>query len=269
MGGTFGQVWALLSWGSPLGLAFSFILGACLGSFANVVIWRLPRGQSIVRPGSRCPQCGTPIPLRNNIPILSYFLLHRRAPCCGNSISLRYPIIELICALILGLLYLLEGWTSTFLFAGTWMILLVILAAVDLEHYRLPNVLVGLGAVWSLLWMIFAREQSWTQAGLGLLAALLLSGVMLLMGRKAAGQWSGFGDVKLMAVLGFAFGLGRFAILILSANLAALIYGLFLRKRLTDKRIPLGPFLALGTWVTLWCGEYVVRWYMGMFHFGF
>jgi len=260
------EIWQFLRWGSPLGWIFSFILGACLGSFANVVIWRLPRGQSLIKPGSHCPMCAAPIPMRRNIPILSYFLLQGKAPCCGNPISTRYLLVELFCALVLAALYLLEGWTLNFVFAGAWMILLIILAAIDVEHYRLPNVLVGCGTVLSLLWMLVRPGQSWSAAGLGLLAGLVVGAIMLLTARRVSGQWAGFGDFKLIAILGFAFGFGRFVILILSAAFAALLYGLLRRQQAAERRIPFGPFLAIGTWVAICCGETAVRWYLGLLH---
>lgn len=265
MTGTLWQdAWSLLHWGSPFGFAFSALIGAALGSFANVVIWRLPRGQSLIKPASHCPHCQVPILVRHNIPILSYFILKGRSACCDQPISPRYPIVELLGALILGTLYLLEGWTLTFVFQSLWMILLLILAAIDLEHFRLPNVLVGCGALLSLLWMLVTPEQAWTQAGFGLLLGLGFALAAIALGKVLKGQWSGLGDLKLAAVLGFTFGPGRFIILYLTASMAALVYAAARRKKPEGGRIPMGPFFALGAWVTIWCGEVIVRWYLGL-----
>jgi len=261
---TLQEVWNFLRFGSPIGLAFSFILGAVLGSFANVVIWRLPRAESLIKPVSHCPHCGIPIPPRYNIPILSFFILKGRSACCHQPIPSRYLIVELLCALIPTSLYFLQGWTADFLFASLWMILLVILAGIDLEHLRLPNPLVGFGAALSLLWMLTAPQQSWSQAGWGFLVGLGFSTVALLAGKIAVGKWSGFGDLKLAVVLGFTFGPGRFFVLYLCAALAALIYAAVRGSRLSKSRVPMGPFFALGTWVTIWCGEAIVRWYLGL-----
>lgn len=258
------DAWSLLRDSSPLGFIFSAVIGAALGSFANVVIWRLPRGQSLIRPASHCPHCSAPIPARHNIPILSYLLLGGRAACCGQPISPRYPIVELLGALILGTLYLLEGWTATFLFESAWMILLLILAAIDVEHFRLPNSLVGVGLALSVLWMAIAPPQSWVQAGLGLLAGLVLALAAMAVGKVLKGRWSGLGDVKLAVVLGFTFGPGRFVFLYAVAALTALIYAAAFRRRIEGGRIPMGPFFALGVWITIWCGEEVVRWYVGL-----
>ncbi|HEX7344283.1 MAG TPA: prepilin peptidase [bacterium] len=264
-----GEIWNYLRGESPPGLALSLIIGASLGSFANVVIHRLPRRESLLQPGSRCPHCGAPISPLRNIPILSYFMLKGKTACCGNSIAPRYVVIETLCALALGSLYIVEGWNPRFGFAGAWAILLIILSAIDLEHYRLPNVLVGAGAMLSLLWMILAPEITWAQAGIGLVGALVISGVMLLTGRRATGQWGGWGDVKLIAVLGFTFGLGQFLLLILAASMSAMLFAAIRRKPAEGRRIPFGPFLAVGAWVAIWCGETIVRWYLGVLDLGF
>jgi leader peptidase (prepilin peptidase)/N-methyltransferase len=260
--------WQFLAWGSPLGFFYSFILGAVLGSFANVVIWRLPRGESLIKPGSHCPACGVPIPLWRNVPLLSYFFLKGQTACCDTALSVRYPIIELLCALILGALYLNQGWCANFAFSAAWMILLVILGAIDVEHYRLPNSLVVSGAVISLLWMLLVPQQSWLQAGFGTLLGLFLASAMLLAGKALAGRWGGFGDFKLTLVLGFTFGPGQFLVLYLTATITAMIYGLYRRRKSNDKRLPMGPFFALGAWITIWTGQALVDWYLGFFKLG-
>ncbi|RJP77270.1 MAG: prepilin peptidase [Candidatus Zixiibacteriota bacterium] len=262
------EAWIMVTWGSPLALLLTVILGASLGSFANVVIWRLPRGQSLVKPASRCPACSRPIPPWHNIPILSFMLLRGQAACCGAPISARYPIIELISALILGTLYWAEGWSWVFLFTGAWMILLLILAVIDLEFYRLPNPLVAAGAVISLLWMIVAPQQGWLSAAAGFGTGLGFAGLMMLVGKAKTGRLAGFGDLKLAAVLGFTFGPGRFVLLMLTAALSALVWGLIQRRRGSERRIPMGPFFALGAWVVIWLGETMVRWYLGLFMLG-
>jgi prepilin signal peptidase PulO-like enzyme (type II secretory pathway) len=149
------------------------------------------------------------------------------------------------------------------------MILLVILGAIDIEHYRLPNTLVAFGAVLSLLWMILAPPHSWIQAGLGLAMASFMALTMLLAAKILAGRWSGLGDFKLTLVLGFTFGPGPFLILYLTAALAAMIYGLYKRRKSSEARIPMGPFFALGAWIAIWTAEAMVDWYLGFFNIGF
>ncbi len=259
------DAWIMLRWGNPLGLVFSAIIGASLGSFSNVVIFRLPRGQSLLKPASHCPLCNIPIPIIHNVPLLSYLILHGRSRCCNRPISSRYPVVELLGALILATLYLLDGWRLDFVFHGAWMLLLLILAAIDLEHLRLPNVLVATGAVFSLLWMLVIPEQSWLQAALGLLTGFALAGLAMLVGRIFKGEWRGMGDLKLALVLGFPFGPGRFFLLYLVASKAAIIFYVVRRGKLKDHRVPMGPFFAFGAWVTIWGGAEVVRWYLGFF----
>ncbi len=264
----FAQFYTTLNAQPVIALILVLMLGAVFGSFANVIIWRLPRGKSIVSPGSQCPQCGIPIPLWRNVPVLSFVLQRGRAACCGNQISLRYPIIEMLCALAAGLLYVKDGLGAALVLETVWMLLLIILAAIDLEHYRLPNVLVGFGAGWAVFGMVLFPQQSWSQAGLGLLAAVFFALGMLVIGKAVSGSWSGFGDLKLTLVLGFAFGVGGFLILFISATFGALLYGLYRRRQSADKRIPMGPFFALGVWIALWCGDMVLKWYLGLVRLG-
>lgn len=259
--------WQTAAYGSAFGLVFSFLLGSVLGSFANVIIWRLPRGDSMIYPASRCPSCGAPIPPRYNIPLLSYFFLKGKAACCGERISARYPLIEWLCALLLLSLYVKDGWAFGFLFEGGWMFLLVILAAIDFYHYRLPNELVGTGLVISLLWMLVDPQQSWGNAGLGLCTAWLFAMVMLGAGKYFTGKIGGMGDVKLLLVLGFTLGFGRFLQFIFVALLSALLFAVFMRNRLPDQRIPLGPSFAFGTWVTFWLGDAMIPWYLSLWRF--
>ncbi len=260
------DAWQILRLDSGLGLALSVIIGAVLGSLANVVIWRLPRRESIVRPGSHCPHCGDSIPLWRNIPILSYFFQAGNSACCGKPIPARYPVVEVLCAMVLGSLYVLEGWTATFAFTSAWMLLLIILAAIDWEHYRLPNVLVGIGLLISLLWMILSPHQSWLLALLGLLTGLGFAGVTMLIGKLLRGNWSGLGDLKLAMVLGFTFGPGKFVIVYLVTALMAALFGLFRAQFKGEKRVPMGPFFALGVWTVILAGDELVRWYLGFLY---
>jgi leader peptidase (prepilin peptidase)/N-methyltransferase len=117
--------------------------------------------------------------------------------------------------------------------------------------------------------MIVSPERSWLLAGLGLLTGLGFSGLMMLVGKVKTGRLSGFGDLKLSAVLGFTFGPGGFVLLILTAAVSALIWAAYQRGKRTERRIPMGPFFALGAWVTIWCGDMLVRWYWGLIMMGY
>ncbi|MBU0518303.1 prepilin peptidase [bacterium] len=259
--------WAVLRWQNPLGFLFAALLGAAFGSFANVVIYRVPRALSIVKPASHCPNCQKPIPPYHNIPIISYLILGGKSSCCRQTISSRYPVIELLSALIFSALYLLDGLSWVLAFHASWMLLLLMLAAIDLEHYRLPNPLVAAGAVISLLWMIVAPQQSWGDAALGLLTGGAIAGVVMLVSRVLKGQWGGVGDFKLSLALGFTFGMGRFIFLYLITAISAVLAYLIYRKRFSDGRIPMGIFFAVGAWVTIWVGEELVRWYLSLIYF--
>jgi len=259
------QTWTMLRWSNPLGFVFTTIIGASFGSFANVVIHRIPSKMSLLKPASHCPNCHKPIPPYHNIPIISYFILRGRSACCDEPISPQYPIVELLSALMLGSLYLLNGWTIDFLFQSGWMILLLILAVIDLEHYRLPNSLVLSGVILSILWMIFSPDQSWLDAVFGLVTGFGLAGFAMLFGRIFKGEWSGVGDLKLAMALGFTFGPARFFFLYLVSSIAAILYFIVRRGKTKERRVPMGPFFAVGTWITIWGGAEVVRWYLGFF----
>lgn len=259
------NTWNHLSGVSFLGLIFALLLGAALGSFANVVIWRLPRRESLIKPASHCPHCGKPIPPKYNIPIISYLILRGCSNCCNQPLSIRYPFIETISMLTFASLYLIDCLTFSFLFSALWMLLLIILAAIDFEHYRLPNVLVVCGAILSLLWMLVSPEQTWIASLFGLLIAAGLAGLAIVLGKLMRGKWSGMGDLKLAAILGFTFGPGRFLILYIVASIAALFYAAFQFSRTGERKVAMGPFFALGAWVTFLTGETLVRWYIGFF----
>jgi len=128
-----------------------FVIGAALGSFLNVVIYRLPRGESLVRPRSRCPHCGAAIAPRDNIPILSYILLRGRCRACRKPINPRYPLVEATSAVLLTALWLREGPTIHFVAAALFVLMLVPIFFVDLEHRIVPNAISYPGTLLGLL----------------------------------------------------------------------------------------------------------------------
>jgi len=199
------------------------LFGLVFGSFANVVIWRLPRGESLSHPDSHCPVCETPIQWRDNVPVLSWLLLRGRCRACGVAISPRYPIVELMS----GCLWVLAGWRFGFsaqtLFAVIFFYLLLILGWIDIDTMRLPNVLVGLLAIVGLIGAVFAQVTGVLAVpliGLGsmesspivvaVLGALLASvpalALSLILGALLKRPALGMGDVKLLGVIGIFLG---------------------------------------------------------------
>jgi leader peptidase (prepilin peptidase) / N-methyltransferase len=249
------------------------ILGACIGSFLNVVAWRLPRQESLVLPPSHCPRCGTQLQWFENVPVVGWLLLRGHCRHCGALISPRYPLVELLSAGLwvavtmaaptaMGpgaapLALILAGWVLV-----SWLLPLVL---IDLDHLWLPEPLCRFGLVLGLLftaglgWMQgpdFGREligQHLLAAGLGLVGFEAVSAIaQKLMGRPAMG----LGDAKLAALLGAWLGLTGLGVTVLLAVFAGAIIGVL--GRLTGRigrhqPMPFGPFLAAGG-LAVWLG---------------
>jgi leader peptidase (prepilin peptidase)/N-methyltransferase len=244
--------------GVPAGLIHAFIvmLGLIIGSFLNVVVARLPHDQSVIKPRSRCPGCGSAIAWYDNIPVLSYLLLRGRCRGCKKSISVRYPVIELLTATLffavyarfgLGLLLPLRDWP--------FVAMLVAITFIDLEHRIIPDEL-------SLGGLVLGLVTSWWVPGLGLASSLLGAAVgygffwLLSWGYyKAKGKMGlGGGDVKLLAMLGAFLGpMAVFHVILISSMVGSVIglsYAGILKARgqsdsLMGVAIPFGPFLVL------------------------
>jgi leader peptidase (prepilin peptidase) / N-methyltransferase len=242
--------------------------GLVIGSFLNVVIWRVPRKESIVAPGSKCPGCDTPIAPRDNVPVLSWLLLRGRCRHCGEKISPRYPLVEVATAVLfvaIGARFA-DSWAlPAYLVLGA---ALLAISVIDLEHYIIPNrivypvgyLLVPLFALAALLggdWRAFTRA---------LLAGCAAFAVLFVI-HFVSPRGMGFGDVRLCFLLGLALGwlgwqyvlFGIFAGFLYGAVIGAALIGLRLRSR--RQHIPFGPFLAAGTLTVLLAGTPLIHWY--------
>jgi leader peptidase (prepilin peptidase)/N-methyltransferase len=238
----------------------SGLFGAVTGSFLNVVIHRLPRGESLVRPGSHCPGCGAPIPFWANVPILSYLGLRGRCRACGARISIRYPIVELATALLFAGLML--RWGPGVRLLGDWVVgaVLIAVAFIDAKHRIIPNSLtlplipiaVGLAVLYPPPMLT------------GSLAGLIIGGGMLWL-LAVLYEWRtgrlglGMGDVKLVAMLGAYLGVAPVLGVLVTGSLLGLTQGLWLIARGRGGRktaIPFGPALAtaglLHLFVPMW-----------------
>lgn len=231
----------------------SIVVGLVFGSFTNVLVARIPAGESIVRPGSRCPHCKTPIRWWDNIPVLSYLVLRGKCRACGGPISIRYPLIELLVALLFLSTKIRFGWELT-LFVRDWpfVVLLVAITFIDLEHRIIPDSL-------SLGGLALGLVTSWLVPGFGVLSAVLgaaagFIGFYLLawIYQAVAGRSGlGGGDIKLLAMLGAFVGpVGVFWTVFISSILGSIIgiaWALASRRKNVMKvAIPYGPFLVLG-----------------------
>jgi leader peptidase (prepilin peptidase) / N-methyltransferase len=248
--------------------AISGVYGLVIGSFLNVVIWRVPRHESIVRPPSHCPNCDVKIANRDNIPVVSWLLLHGRCRNCGTAISVRYPLIELLT----GVLFAAVGarfWDSWALPA--YLVLtasLIALSFIDLEHFILPNRILYPTdvAVIVLLAAASALEHDWGAFGRAAIAGVAAFAVFFTI-HFVSPRGMGFGDVRLSFLLGFSLGWlgwgemigGLFTGFLYGAVIGVLLIALKVRER--KQRIPFGPFLAAGAMTFVLFGEPLVDWY--------
>ena len=255
------------------GLALLF--GASVGSFLNVVIHRLPIGESLISPPSRCPGCRKGIAWHDNLPVVGWLVLRGRCRTCNAPISPRYPIVEGVTALVALALVTAHGpgleFAGAFYFACT----LIALTYIDLDHQILPDRLTLPGIAIGLVIAAAAPPGTWpTPLPTAFVGALVGGGILwlvawtyhLVTGREGMGG----GDVKLLAMIGAFLGWkGVLLTLLLSSFIGSVIgVGLMLRHRADGRlAIPFGPFLALGAMVTLFWGDRIVRWYMSSLGF--
>lgn len=244
---------------------FAFVGGLMAGSFTTVVSHRVPRGESVVGPRSRCPSCGTQIAAYDNVPVFSWVLLRGRSRCCHEPISARYPITELILALLYAAtVVVLWGDVAEILLGLVFVTMLVAITVTDLERRIIPNKVLLVAAALAVLIAAVGAPGSLPER---VLAAAAAGGALFLVA-LAYPRGMGLGDVKLAAVMGLFLG-RNVAPAILIALLAGSLLGLIMIARegseARKRAIPFGPFLALGGVVALLAGDQIVDWYLSTF----
>ena len=249
-------------------LAAAAVVGACCGSFSNVLIHRLPRNLGVVKGRSFCPRCGAQVAWFDNIPVLSWLLLRARCRRCAAPIPARYPLVELAgagCALagVLRFGFTLEGWG-----AGLLLLLLVNIAVIDWEHMIIPHTLTVAGMVAGLVLAALGAGPGLDRSILGLLVG---AGVVLAVSwgwKLARGMMGmGFGDVMLMGMIGAFLGPWAVPAVIFGGALAGTTWALAAgRCRLTGAaKLPFGTFLALAAAAVLMGGDELAAWYLARF----
>jgi len=240
------------------------LVGAVVGSFLTVVAHRVPLGESVVAPRSRCPGCGTQVAARDNVPLLSWLLLRGRCRHCGHPVSARYPAIEGLTALTFGSIAAARGVNEDLLLWLPFAAILIALAAIDLEHHLLPNRIVVPGAVYAVVASAVIRLDDLPELLIAGAAAFLFLFVAALV--HPAGM--GMGDVKLAGMMGLFLG-RAVAPALLVAFLAGTVVGLAILARegrqARKRGVPFGPFLALGGLVGILAGDELVEWYLDEF----
>ena len=262
--------------------------GLLFGSFANVLIWRVPRGESIVSPGSHCPHCDHDIRWYDNVPVLSWSLLRGRCRDCGAPISMRYPVIELASGGLWVTAGLVWGLSPATPLAIVFLYLLLVLSAIDLDTRRLPTPLVGALAIGAAVAAVAAQvtglpfgplvgvaasgwlSQPVLAAAVGFAAGAGTSMLIAMLYRALRGvDGLGFGDVRLLGAMGLVLGpyvLLAYALGNILGVLVAVPQTVLARKGgpLSARSIPFGPFLALAGVLTALWGPAMWSWYLGL-----
>ena len=252
----------------PLQLSILSLLGLSVGSFLNVCVHRLPRRQSLVHPGSRCPHCGYVLRWYDNIPVVSYLLLRGRCRKCGDAIAIRYPALELV-TLVLFLVHgAVFGWSALLVVRLIFACAMVVLFAIDLEHHLLPDAITLPGIVAGLLFSTVLPPGIVS----ALLGMLIGGGALWLIGeayfRYSGQEGMGGGDVKMLAMIGAFLGWKLVLVTLVLSSVAGSLIGVFvivLKRGGMKYALPYGTFLALGALAASLAGERLVTWYAGFY----
>jgi leader peptidase (prepilin peptidase)/N-methyltransferase len=243
---------------------FLALLGAMIGSFVNVVAYRLPRGESIVRPRSRCPGCGVQIAAYDNVPVVSWIVLSGRCRRCHGRISPQYPLVEALTAALFAAVALRTDMSAELWPGLVLMVLLVAVAAIDIEHRIVPNrLLLPAAATALVLWALVDPGRVPEN-----LIAAVAGGGFLLVAALAYPSGMGMGDVKLAAVMGLYLGRAVAPAMFVAFAAGALVGVAIIASRGSAARrnaIPFAPFLALGGIVGQLFGAGLVDWYVTNF----
>jgi leader peptidase (prepilin peptidase)/N-methyltransferase len=244
---------------------FAGVMGAIMGSFLNVVAYRLPRHESLVRPASHCPSCGTPVKPYDNIPILSFLLLRGHCRSCSTPISVRYPLVEALTAALCAGAVLTHRSAAGIALSVVLILLVVPVALIDLEHRIIPNRITAAGAVLAILIGLTLDPAGEPER----LVAGAAAGGFLLLAALARPGGMGMGDVKLAAVMGLFLGRAVAPAILIALLAGVLVGALVIAKRGAragrKTAVPFGPFLALGAIVAVYAGQPLVNLYVNHF----
>jgi leader peptidase (prepilin peptidase)/N-methyltransferase len=249
----------LLALPAPLLVSFIFLFGLLIGSFSNVCIYRLPKKESVIFPVSNCTTCNTPIRAIDNIPVFSYLFLGGKCRACSQKISIVYPLIEIVVALLIVAVYVRFGLSWEFLIYTIVCPALVIITVIDYEHkiipdrITLPGIVLGLGAGSYLIGPIDS-----------ILGFLLGGGLFYLIAVVSRGGMGG-GDIKFIAAAGALLGWQKILLVIFLGAILGSVIGLALmvfQNKGRKSQVPFGPFLAVGTGVAIFFGEDLISLYL-------
>ena len=243
----------------PLIAVAIFMFGLAIGSFANVCIYRLPKKESVVFPVSHCTACSTPVRPFDNIPVISYLILGGKCRDCKEGISVIYPIIEVITALLLLAGFFKFGLTFDFLIYTVVAPTLVIITAIDIEHQIIPDVITIPGIVLGL------AAGSYTIGYIDSFSGFLLGGGLFYLLAVLSNGGMGGGDIKYIAAAGALVGWQKVLLIIFIGAFLGSFMGLLqivVQKKSRKSLIPFGPFLAAATLITLFYGNLLIKLYI-------
>jgi leader peptidase (prepilin peptidase)/N-methyltransferase len=248
---------------------FFFVLGAIFGSFGNVIIYRLPREESVVKPRSYCYSCKTPIKWYDNIPILSWFILRGKCRHCGAKFSFRYPLVEIITGVLFAMSYHYAGISWNLLEYLIFIFGLVVCTFIDLDHMILPDEFTLSGIVIGLVGAALNPQREFLDAFFGvLMGGGFLWGMAYVYYLLTKNEGMGGGDIKLLAWIGALLGWKAIPFVIMSSAIIGSVVGLIAarqQKAGLKTVIPFGPYLALGAVIYLFGGQTIALWYLDLF----
>jgi len=247
---------------------FVAALGLIVGSFLNVCIYRLPRRESLVWPGSRCPSCETPIRWHDNIPVLGYLLLGGRCRSCRSAIGIRYPVVEATTMVVFLAHYGIIGPQPLLAVRLAFACALIVLFAIDLEHQILPNAVTLPGIVVGFVCSLWL-PPGWRSSAIGILIGGGLPWLLAEVWIRLRGvEGLGFGDVKMLAMVGAFLGWPQVILTLVLSSLAGSLVGVALivtGRGSMGSKLPYGTFIALAALVASLVGTPVVSWYASLF----
>ncbi|MEE2821685.1 MAG: prepilin peptidase [Acidobacteriota bacterium] len=260
------------------------LVGLVVGSFLNVCIYRIPRGQSVVYPRSSCPNCNSPIRILENIPILSYLVLRGKCRQCGTKISWIYPLVEGLTAILFCLLFIKYALLFPFFLNAIFFSILVILIFIDLSERLLPDICTLGGVAFGFVMAPLQSGEFFSDVSLinlqgvlmrycySLLGILMGAGILWLVGeiylRVKKVQGIGFGDIKMMAMVGAFLGWQHTWLTIVLGSLFGALIGsfyIYFQEKGIKYELPFGSFLAVAAIISTLCGTQIISAYLGQF----
>jgi len=261
---------------------FIFLLGLGIGSFLNCIIYRLEVNQSFLKGRSYCPDCKYKLNWYDLIPIFSFLILKGKCRYCQKRISLQYPLVEVFAAIIFVLVALTISNNSTGVYLLLISCFLIVIFVYDLKHYIIPDKVIYPAIAITFLYQLFRilnlgfvsnfefRISNFKTLINPLASALFASAFFLLIVLVSRGKWMGVGDIKLAFLMGLFLGFPKILVALFSAFLFGAIIGLgliILKKKTLKSEVPFGPFLITGTFIAIFLGETIIKWYLRFLNF--